>query len=198
MLQTLLSAHFHLAAAVAALSVALGARVGAQTPDSLRGRIAAYTRSHDVAIVRELTDFVAIPNLATDTVNIRRNAEHLVRMLSSPRHRGPLARVAERGPAGGVRRARHAWRHEDDRLLCSLRRPAGRHHTMGDAALEVQSCETSRSNPANGSVISLPRPLAWSTASGGCTGARRATTRPQSSRCWRRSMRSARRARPRR
>ena len=51
-------------------------------------RLPAYTSAHDVEIVRELTDFLAIPNLASDTGNIRRNAEHLIAMLGVARDRG--------------------------------------------------------------------------------------------------------------
>jgi len=72
-------------------------RADAQTADALRTKIAGYTSAHDVAIVRELTDFLAFPNLASDSANIRRNAEHLIGMLSS---RGIAARLLE-SPSGG-------------------------------------------------------------------------------------------------
>jgi acetylornithine deacetylase/succinyl-diaminopimelate desuccinylase-like protein len=48
-------------------------------------------RSGD-AVVRELFDLLAIPNVASDSVNIRRNAELLVRMLE---RRGASARLLE-------------------------------------------------------------------------------------------------------
>lgn len=70
---------------------------GAQGADVLRAKIAGYTSAHDVVIVRELTDFLAIPNLASDTGNVRRNAEHLMRMLSS---RGIAARLLESTTGG--------------------------------------------------------------------------------------------------
>lgn len=78
-------------------ATALGVSASAQTPDALRTRIAAYTSAHDVGIVRELTDFLALPNLAGDSINIRRNAAHLSRMLSS---RGVTTRLLE-SPSGG-------------------------------------------------------------------------------------------------
>jgi acetylornithine deacetylase/succinyl-diaminopimelate desuccinylase-like protein len=64
-----------------------------QTPDtSFRGRIAAWRAPREAAIVRELSELLAIPNLASDSVNIRRNAALLLRMLES---RGVKARLLE-------------------------------------------------------------------------------------------------------
>lgn len=67
------------------------------SPDALRARVRSYRAAHDTAIVRELRDFVAIPNVAADTANIRRNAEHLTAMLAA---RGLTARTLE-SPTGG-------------------------------------------------------------------------------------------------
>jgi acetylornithine deacetylase/succinyl-diaminopimelate desuccinylase-like protein len=64
---------------------------------SFRSRIDAYRSSHDVEIVRELSDFLAIRNLASDSINIRRNAQHLIALLSK---RGIDGRLLE-SPAGG-------------------------------------------------------------------------------------------------
>jgi acetylornithine deacetylase/succinyl-diaminopimelate desuccinylase-like protein len=64
---------------------------------SLRSRIDEYRARHDVEIVRELSDFLAIRNLASDSVNIRRNAQHLVQLLA---RRGIEGRLLE-SPAGG-------------------------------------------------------------------------------------------------
>lgn len=68
----------------------------AQSPSELRGKVAAYTSAHDVGIVRELSDFLALPNLASDKSNIRRNAEHLARLMSA---RGIATRLLE-SPSG--------------------------------------------------------------------------------------------------
>jgi acetylornithine deacetylase/succinyl-diaminopimelate desuccinylase-like protein len=66
-------------------------------PDALRAKVRAYSAAHDAAIVRELSDFVAIPNLASDKANIRRNAEHLMSMMNA---RGIASRLLE-SPSGG-------------------------------------------------------------------------------------------------
>ncbi len=65
--------------------------------DALRTRVRAYRTAHDTSIVRELRDFVAIPNVASDTANIRRNAERLRTMMES---RGIAAKILE-SPTGG-------------------------------------------------------------------------------------------------
>jgi acetylornithine deacetylase/succinyl-diaminopimelate desuccinylase-like protein len=73
------------------------APVAAPPADSLLPAIRAYRQAHGPAIVRELADLVAIPNLASDSANIRRNADHLVAMLE---RRGVRARLlgGEGGP----------------------------------------------------------------------------------------------------
>jgi acetylornithine deacetylase/succinyl-diaminopimelate desuccinylase-like protein len=76
---------------LAALS-ALTAHAGAQDATRLRSQVRDYVRTNDVAIVRELSEFLAIPNLASDSVNIRRNASHIVSMLE---RRGAAARLLE-------------------------------------------------------------------------------------------------------
>ena len=58
----------------------------------MRAGVRAYSQAHDVEVLRELTDFLAIPNLASDSVSIRRNARHLMQMLE---RRGARAQVLE-------------------------------------------------------------------------------------------------------
>ena len=64
----------------------------AQDGARVRSAVRAYQQANDVRIVRELADFLAIPNRASDSVNIRRNARHLVEMLE---RRGVRARLLE-------------------------------------------------------------------------------------------------------
>jgi acetylornithine deacetylase/succinyl-diaminopimelate desuccinylase-like protein len=67
---------------------------GAAQPSdtSLRGRIARWRAPREAAIVREFTELLALPNLAADSLNIRRNAALLLRMLEA---RGVKARLLE-------------------------------------------------------------------------------------------------------
>ena len=65
----------------------------AQRPDTaLRARVAAWRAAHEGEIVREYVDLLAIPNLASDSVNIRRNAAAIIRMME---RRGIAARLLE-------------------------------------------------------------------------------------------------------
>jgi acetylornithine deacetylase/succinyl-diaminopimelate desuccinylase-like protein len=66
--------------------------LNAQDPARVRSAVRAYQQSHDIEIVRELSDLLAIPNLASDSVGIRRNASHLAHMLE---RRGVRARLLE-------------------------------------------------------------------------------------------------------
>ena len=59
---------------------------------SLQARVAAWRAGHEVDIVREFVDLLRIPNLASDSVNIRRNAAALVTMLQ---RRGVTARLLD-------------------------------------------------------------------------------------------------------
>jgi acetylornithine deacetylase/succinyl-diaminopimelate desuccinylase-like protein len=73
--------------AMAFLSAVLSPPVQAQSP-----RVREWRRAHEHAILREYVDFVAIPNVAHDRENIRRNADHLVEMM---RRRGLNPRLLE-------------------------------------------------------------------------------------------------------
>jgi acetylornithine deacetylase/succinyl-diaminopimelate desuccinylase-like protein len=54
----------------------------AQQPADLKTSITSWVDAHQTPIVGELVDTLAIPNVAADTPNIRRNAEHLRGMLT--------------------------------------------------------------------------------------------------------------------
>jgi len=83
------------ACALAALGSVAGA-VAAEAPDgaTLRAMAAAdaYIAANETAIVGELRELVALPNVATDRADIRRNADLLVAMLEK---RGIAARILE-------------------------------------------------------------------------------------------------------
>jgi acetylornithine deacetylase/succinyl-diaminopimelate desuccinylase-like protein len=64
----------------------------AQDAARVRSAVEAYKQANDVQILRELADLLAIPNLATDSINIRRNARQIVQMLE---RRGARAQLLE-------------------------------------------------------------------------------------------------------
>src|SRR5687767_8934269 len=66
--------------------------IQAQDPARVRAGVRAYAQANDVAVLRELVEFLAIPNLASDSVNIRRNARHIMQMLE---RRGARAQLLE-------------------------------------------------------------------------------------------------------
>src|SRR5713101_9180719 len=63
--------------------------VGAQSPVA---SVRAYRSAHEAEIIGELVDLLSIPNVASDTVNIRRNAAKLIDMMG---RRGIAARLLE-------------------------------------------------------------------------------------------------------
>ncbi len=80
---------------VVLLLLLLGAAPAPAQPRSgagVRERVRAYRAANDHAILRELAELLAIPNLASDSANIRANARHLTAMLE---RRGLRARLLE-------------------------------------------------------------------------------------------------------
>ncbi len=69
-----------------------GAQQGAPDPESLREFVREYRQQHEAEIVREFAELLAIPNVASDSENIRMNAEHIADMMS---RRGIEARLLE-------------------------------------------------------------------------------------------------------
>jgi acetylornithine deacetylase/succinyl-diaminopimelate desuccinylase-like protein len=63
-----------------------------QAQPDLRNRVQAWLGSHQRQVVGELVELLSIPNVAADTPNIRRNAEHLRAMLQK---RGMAAELLE-------------------------------------------------------------------------------------------------------
>ncbi len=80
----------HSAALLTAFT-ALSVNVGAQ---SITPKVRAWREQHEIEIVRELDSLLTIPNNASDTPNIRRNAELIRTMLAK---RGVPARILEHG-----------------------------------------------------------------------------------------------------
>jgi acetylornithine deacetylase/succinyl-diaminopimelate desuccinylase-like protein len=104
----------------AAFLVAAVGTVASAGAAEVRQSVAAWRSKNEVAILRELAELMAIPNLASDAPNIRRNAEHIVGLLQ---RRGVRARLleGEGGPpvvygeleAPGARRTVVVYAHYD-------------------------------------------------------------------------------------
>jgi acetylornithine deacetylase/succinyl-diaminopimelate desuccinylase-like protein len=87
---------------------------------ALRDQVRAYRTQHQAQILRSYAQLLAIPNLAGDTPNIRRNAEHIAALLKA---RGIEARLLEHPgsppvvfgelPAPGAKRTIVVYAHYD-------------------------------------------------------------------------------------
>ena len=85
------------AAAAICVVAALAPPVRAQNPPdresvAVRERVRSWRAGQEAAVLREFSDFLAIPNVASDGPNIRRNADFILAML---RKRGLQARLLE-------------------------------------------------------------------------------------------------------
>ena len=67
-------------------------------PEEVARQVRGYVASNEGRIVRELREFLAIPNVASDTANIQRNASRLVEMLEARGIETHLLAIAGRGP----------------------------------------------------------------------------------------------------
>ena len=81
------------------LTAPLGAQRGAPDPAAIRDHVRAYREAHQLEILTELRDLLAIPNVASDSANIRRNAAHIVAMLERRRIAAKLLEVPGSPPA---------------------------------------------------------------------------------------------------
>jgi acetylornithine deacetylase/succinyl-diaminopimelate desuccinylase-like protein len=89
--------------AVAVLIAALPCSTLAQkstppTPAEVTQAVREYRVDNEDRIIRELSEFLSIPNIASDTPNIQKNAAHLVEMLEARGIETHLLPIAGRGP----------------------------------------------------------------------------------------------------
>ncbi len=68
------------------------------SPEQLVQQVRDYRLGNEDRIVRELTEFLAIPNVASDTSNIQKNAARLVEMCEARGIETHLLPIAGRGP----------------------------------------------------------------------------------------------------
>jgi acetylornithine deacetylase/succinyl-diaminopimelate desuccinylase-like protein len=67
-------------------------------PAQVAQEVRNYRVANEDRIIRELTEFLAIPDLASDTENIQKNAAHLVEMLEARGIETHLLPISGRGP----------------------------------------------------------------------------------------------------
>jgi len=89
--------------ATVAVFLLLPSQMGGQkttppTPAQVAQAVRGYRMGNEDRIVRELCEFLAIPNIASDTPNIQKNAAHLVEMLEARGIETHLLPITGRGP----------------------------------------------------------------------------------------------------
>ena len=78
--------------------LAQGQKITPPPPAQVAQAVREYRMENEDRIVRELTEFLAIPNGASDTANIQKNAAHLVEMLEARGIETHLFPITGRGP----------------------------------------------------------------------------------------------------
>jgi acetylornithine deacetylase/succinyl-diaminopimelate desuccinylase-like protein len=77
---------------------ALAQKSSPSPPAQVAQAVRDYRMDNEDRIVRELSEFLAIPNVASDTPNIQKNAAHLVEMLEARGIETHLLPITGRGP----------------------------------------------------------------------------------------------------
>jgi acetylornithine deacetylase/succinyl-diaminopimelate desuccinylase-like protein len=77
---------------------ALAQKATPPPPAQVAQEVRIYRLENEDRIVRELMEFLAIPNVASDTPNIQKNAAHLVELLEARGIETHLLSIAGRGP----------------------------------------------------------------------------------------------------
>jgi len=77
---------------------ALAQKATPPSPAQVVQEIRDYRMGNEDRIVRELSEFLAIPNIASDTPNVQKNAAHLVEMLEARGIETHLLPISGRGP----------------------------------------------------------------------------------------------------
>jgi acetylornithine deacetylase/succinyl-diaminopimelate desuccinylase-like protein len=77
---------------------ALAQKPTAPVPAQVAQQVRDYRMANEDRIIRELREFLAIPNVASDTHNIQKNAAHLVEMLEARGIEAHLLPITGRGP----------------------------------------------------------------------------------------------------
>ncbi|MCI0693040.1 M20/M25/M40 family metallo-hydrolase [candidate division KSB1 bacterium] len=136
-----------------ALSVSIAS--AQQTLKMTSAKIRAYRQANEHKIIGELAELLAIPNLASDSVDIRRNAAKLVEMLQQRGVRTQLLEVAGSPPvvfgelkAPGAKRTLMFYAHYDGQPVAAMKWDTD----PWQPVLRDQATE------AGGKIISMPSP----------------------------------------
>src|SRR6202041_2799051 len=84
--------------AVVCVRPVLAQKPATVAPAQVVQEVRDYRMDHEDRIVRELAEFLSIPNVASDTPNIQKNAEHLRETLEARGIETHLLPITGRGP----------------------------------------------------------------------------------------------------
>jgi len=121
-------------------SLRIGSRFGCRPdkPGGARGR--HWRQQHERAIVDDFVALLSIPNIASDRVNIQRNADQIQRMLD--KHGIPSRLVSIPGANPVVfGENQNPWSRAHHRFLCPLRRAAARPQGMGHTTVPAHAAQ---------------------------------------------------------
>jgi acetylornithine deacetylase/succinyl-diaminopimelate desuccinylase-like protein len=79
-------------------SAAFAQKPTAPAPSQVAQAVREYRMENEDRVIRELSEFLAIPNIASDTPNIQKNAAHLVEMLEARGIETHLLPISGGGP----------------------------------------------------------------------------------------------------
>ena len=82
-----------------AATASLGAAQAPPSPAAVAKAVREYRLAHEQPIIQELVDLLAIPNIASDEANIRRNADLLKVMFERRGFRVQFHEISKRGPS---------------------------------------------------------------------------------------------------
>ncbi len=178
-----------------ATMASLGAAQAPPSPADVTTAVREYRVAHEQSIMQELVDLLAIPNIASDEPNIRRNAEQLRAMLERRGFRVQFFEIPKRGPivfaelpAAGAARTVVFYAHYDGQ-------PVDPKAWTGTGPFEPGLRTGSIEGGRDAAAVPGRRHAATRTTGGSTRGRRPTTSRP-SSRCSRPSKRWPRRAFP--
>ena len=154
MLHRSLAATLVLVAFVLGAAVPLRGQAAPDAPGALRRQVESWVAGHQRQIVTELLDLLAIPNVAADTANIRRNADDLRRMLATRGFHAELLETAGNPLVWGERKVPGAAR--TILILLPVRRPARESRGL-EAARPVHPRPASEALPASGPDVADAR-----------------------------------------
>ena len=132
--------------------------LSAQTPKQAAEQ---WRAAHEQQILQEFTALLSIPNVASDTTNILRNAKVLARGAGTAARQCKIADCRRLQPCG-VWRNQDAWRQTHHRFLCTLRWTSSKSRGLGERSTLHSDDEDGERRAAHTRALHrTTRPRSW-------------------------------------